>query len=140
GLAFLERSAAGVELTAYHIEAAIAAAHAAARSIADTDWTSIVALYDRLLIAAPSPVVALNRAIAVAQRDGSPRGLDELGAIADRDRLASYPFYAAALGELELRRGNRASAREHFRTALAVARNAAERRHLEKRARRCERE
>ena len=64
GLALLERSAAGTELTAYHIEAAIAAAHASARSVAETDWGQIVSLYDRLMAIAPSPVVALNRAIA----------------------------------------------------------------------------
>src|SRR5258708_35362652 len=82
----------------------------------------------------PSPIVALNRAIAVAQHEGSARGLDEIGAIAHRDRLAAYPFYSAALGELELRRGSLATAREHFREALALARNPMERRFLEQRA------
>jgi RNA polymerase sigma-70 factor (ECF subfamily) len=135
GLALLERSAAGAELTAYHLEAAIAAVHAGACSFADTDWGAIVSLYDRLMDLAPSPVVALNRAIAVGERDGPERGLAALAAIADRDRLAGYPFYPAALGELELRRGDRAAARRHFQAALDVARNAAERRFLEKRLR-----
>ncbi len=138
GLALLERSAAGTELTAYHVEAAIAAAHASAPSVAETDWGTIVALYDRLMTVAPSPVVALNRAIAVAERDGAARGLEALAAIDGRERLARYPFYPAALGELELRRGARGRAREHFRAALAVARNAAERRFLERRLGRCE--
>ena len=138
GLAFLERSAAGQEVTAYHIEAAIAAAHAGAPSVEETDWASIVALYDRLMTVASSPVVALNRAIAIAQRDGAERGIAALHAIADRDRLNSYPFYPAAMGELELRRGNRAAAREHFSAALALARNPIERRSLEKRVRSCE--
>ncbi|MBI3494074.1 MAG: sigma factor, ECF subfamily protein [Acidobacteria bacterium] len=138
GLALLERSAAGREMTAYHLEAAIAAAHAGATSVDETDWASIVALYDRLMTVAPSPVVALNRAIAIAQRDGAEQGIEALHAIADRDRLNSYPFYPAALGELELRRGNRATAREHFRAALALARNPMERRSLEKRLRACE--
>ena len=129
---------AGTELTAYHVEAAIAAAHASARSVAETDWGQIVALYDRLLTIAPSPVVALNRAIAVGERDGAERGLAELHAIADRDRLASYPFYPAALGELELRLGRCEAAREHFAAALGLARNTAERRFLEKRLRRCD--
>jgi RNA polymerase sigma-70 factor (ECF subfamily) len=82
---------------------------------------------------APSPVVALNRAIAVAERDGAARGLEALRAITDHERLASYPFYPAALGELELRAGNRDGARVHFNDALGLARNAAERRFLEER-------
>jgi RNA polymerase sigma-70 factor (ECF subfamily) len=137
GLELLERSARGPELTTYHVEAAIAAAHAAAPSVAETDWGMIVSLYDRLLAIAPSPVVALNRAIAVAQRDGPEPGLAELRAIADRDRLARYPFYPAALGELELRVGRREAAREHFEAALALARNPTERRFLGKRLDAC---
>jgi RNA polymerase sigma factor (sigma-70 family) len=133
GLALLERSAAGPEVTAYHIEAAIAAAHASAPNVEETDWPSIVSLYDRLMDVAPSPVVALNRAIAIAERDGAERGLEELHAIADRARLSRYPFYPAAMGELELRRGNQKRAREHFQAALGLARNPAERRFLEKR-------
>jgi RNA polymerase sigma factor (sigma-70 family) len=138
GLALLERSAAGPVLTAYHIEAAIAAAHASARSVEETDWPSIVSLYDRLMEVAPSPVVALNRAIAIAERDGADRGLEELHAIADRARLSSYPFFPAAAGELELRRGNPEGARAHFQAALGLARNAMERRFLEKRLRWCD--
>jgi RNA polymerase sigma-70 factor (ECF subfamily) len=138
GLALLERSAAGDELSAYHVEAAIAAVHAGARTLPETDWSSIAGLYDRLMAIAPSPVVALNRAIAIGQRDGPDRGLQELAAIADRDRLSAYPFYPAALGELELRRGDRRAARGHLRAALAIARNGAERRFLEKRLRRCD--
>ncbi|MEP6733770.1 MAG: DUF6596 domain-containing protein [bacterium] len=137
GLALLERSAAGSELTSYHVEAAIAATHAAARTLETTDWSSIVALYDRLMDVAPSPVVALNRAIAIAQLDGDERGLDAISAIDDRDRLSSYPFYFAAMGELELRLGNNVIAREHFESALAIARNATERRFLAKRASCC---
>jgi RNA polymerase sigma-70 factor (ECF subfamily) len=138
GLALFERSAAGEELTAYHLEAAIAAVHAGAPSFAETDWGAIVSLYDRLLDLEPSPVVALNRAIAVGERDGPERGLAALAAIADRDRLAGYPFYPAALGELELRRGDRAAARRHLRAALAVARNDAERRFLERKLGACD--
>ena len=98
GLALLERSAAGAEVTAYHIEAAIAAAHASARSVEETDWASIVSLYDRLMEVAPSPVVALNRAIAIAQRDGPDRGLEELHAIGDRERLSSVPVLSRGDG------------------------------------------
>ena len=124
-------------MTSYHVEAAIAASHASAASLEQTDWTLIVSLYERLMAIAASPVVALNRAIAIAQRDGAERGIEELLAIVDRDRLASYPFYPAAFGELELRRGNRNDARQRFSTALALARNPAERKFLEKRIREC---
>jgi predicted RNA polymerase sigma factor len=133
GLAWLEASAAGDELTSYHLEAGIAATHASAPSTEATDWSSIVSLYDKLMVVAPTPVVALNRAIAIAERDGPDRGLEALEAIADRERLSHYPFYAAAVGELELRRGGRDRARGHFEAALALARNDAERRFLEKR-------
>ncbi|PYQ17999.1 MAG: hypothetical protein DMF81_26250 [Acidobacteria bacterium] len=104
----------------------------------EADWESIVSLYDRLMAVAPSPVVALNRAIAIARRDGPERGLEEIHAIEGRERLKSYPFYPAAMGDLELRRGNRQAAREHFSAALALARNPTERRFLEKRSRACE--
>ena len=137
GLRLLEHSASGIELTAYHLEAAIAAVHVGARRLADTDWSAIVDLYDRLRGIAPSPVVALNRAIALGQRDGAERGLAELHAIEDRDRLSAYPFYPAALGEFELRRGNRLAARKHFEAALALGRNDAERRFLSKRVFAC---
>jgi RNA polymerase sigma factor (sigma-70 family) len=137
GLALLERSASGDEMSAYHIEAAIAAVHASAPSLEATDFGAIVSLYDRLMALAPSPVVALGRAIAVGQRDGAARGLAELAAIEGRGRLAQYPFYSAAQGDLELRRGDRAAARGHFRTALPLARNGEERRFLEKKLREC---
>jgi RNA polymerase sigma-70 factor (ECF subfamily) len=133
GLALLEQSATGNQVTAYHIEAAIAATHASAPRVDATDWGAIVALYDRLMILVPSPVVALNRAIAVAERDGAEQGLDALRSTVDGERLRAYPFYPAALGELELRCGNREAARTHFGAALAVARNVTERRFLEKR-------
>jgi RNA polymerase sigma-70 factor (ECF subfamily) len=138
GLKFLELSATGSELTEYHVEAAIASVHACALRTEDTDWKAIVLLYDTLMRIRPSPVVALNRAIAVAQKDGPERGLDEILCIPERDRLASYPFYSAALGEIELRRGRPETAREHFRAALALARNAMERRFLDRRITACD--
>jgi RNA polymerase sigma-70 factor (ECF subfamily) len=133
GLAWLDRAAAGHELTPYHVEAAIAAVHASAESVDATDWHAVVSLYERLMAIAPSPVVALNRAIAIGQRDGPASGLDALHAIRDQARLSRYPFYAAAMGELELRRCNPNAARAHFASALALARNADERRFLKKR-------
>src|SRR5262249_29939040 len=108
-----------------------------ARRTENTDWGKIVSLYDTLMTIRPSPVVALNRAIAVAQHEGPERGLEEIRAIADRERLATYPFYASALGELELRAGRHERASEHFRAALALARSPMERRFLEQRIRAC---
>ncbi|HKP57303.1 MAG TPA: DUF6596 domain-containing protein [Polyangiales bacterium] len=137
GLELFEASAAGDELSTYHLEAAIAAVHAAARSAEATDWPAIVGLYDRLLQLAPTPVVALNRAIAVGQRDGPARGIEALHAIHDRERLDDYPFYPAALGEFELRRGDLSAARQLFLRALQLARNPAERNFLRKRAQSC---
>ena len=127
GMSFLDLSAKGSEVSEYHVEAAIASVHATARRIEDTDWGKIVSLYDSLMRIRPSPIVALNRAIAIAQRDGPDRGIEEIRAIRDADRLASYPFYWAALGEFELRRKRCALARQHFCSALALARNEAER-------------
>lgn len=138
GLRLLDLSARGDELTEYHIEAAIASIHATAPRAEDTSWERIVSLYDQLLVIRPSPVVALNRAIAVAQHEGPARGLQEIEGIDGRERLAAYPFYAAALGELELRRGRREVAREHFRAALSLARSPIERRFLEQRVGACE--
>ena len=133
GQRLLERAAAGPAVTEYHVEAAIAAVHTCAPRAEDTNWRQIVALYDALLTIRPSPVVALNRAIAVAQHEGPERGLQEIQAIDDRDRLAGYPFYFAALGELELRCERRDAARDHFQAALALARSPMERRFLEQR-------
>jgi RNA polymerase sigma factor (sigma-70 family) len=137
GLALLDKSAAGTTLSTYHLEAAIAAAHATAPSVAETDWDAVVELYDRLMIVAPSPVVALNRAIAIGQRDGPERGLEELRGIADSNRLERYPFYPAAIAEFELRRGADAVASDYFAAAAVLARNPAEQRFLERRARDC---
>jgi RNA polymerase sigma-70 factor (ECF subfamily) len=139
GLTLLELSATGSELTEFHVEAAIASVHATAPTTVDTDWGKIISLYDTLLTIRPSPVVALNRAIAIAQRDGAERGLREICAIADRDRLTNYPFYFAALGELELASGQRESARKQFLEARALARNEMERQFLDQRVAACER-
>jgi RNA polymerase sigma-70 factor (ECF subfamily) len=133
GSRLLELSASGTEATEYHIEAAIAAAHAAAPSVEETDWATIVDLYGRLMAIRPSPVVALNRAIAIAQQEGPERGLEEIGAIEHSERLANYPFYSAALGESELRLGRCEAAEQKFRSAFRLARNPAESRFFEQR-------
>jgi RNA polymerase sigma factor (sigma-70 family) len=139
GLKLQELSATGSQLTEYHVEAAIASVHAMAHRAEDTDWGQIVSLYDKLMAMRPSPVVALNRAIAIAQHEGPERGLEEIRAIINSERLASYPFYHAALGEFEFRSGKHETAREHFRAALALARNSMERRFLNQRVSACER-
>jgi len=136
GQRLLDQSASGDELTEYHVEAAIASFHSLAQRAEETNWAQIVLLYDQLMIIRPSPVVALNRAIAVAQLEGPERGLEELNAV-DSSRLATYPFYSAALGELELRLGRKDGAREHFRAALALARSPMERRFLAQRVDDC---
>src|SRR5262249_55823169 len=138
GQKLLDLSATGPEITEYHIEAAIAWVHAVAQHAEDTDWERIVSLYDTLMTIRPSPVVALNRAIAIAQHEGPHRGLEEIHAIADLDRLAKYPFYHAALAEFEFRSGRNEIAREHFRKALALARSSMERRFLDQRVGACE--
>ena len=138
GMRLLEFSASCADLTAYHIEAAMASVHAMAQRAEDTDWNTIISLYDSLMRINPSPIVALNRAIAIAQRDGPERGLEVIYAVPSRDRLASYPFYSAALGELELCRGEGERAREHFQMALAKARNATERSFFQQRLAACE--
>jgi len=142
GQRLLNLGATGTQLAEYHVEAAIAFLHASAPSNAATDWPAIIALYDTLLSlrpsASPSPVVALNRAIAIAQHQGPERGLEEIAAIADPARLRTYPFYFAALGELELSSGRPALARRHLQAAVSLARNAAERHFLKHRLAVCE--
>jgi RNA polymerase sigma factor (sigma-70 family) len=137
GVRLLESAATGTEVTEYHVEAAIAAIHAKAPSNEATNWGLIVSLYGTLLKIRPSPVVALNRAIAVAQHEGPTRGLAEIAAIPDATRLAAYPFYFAALGELELRSNHPAAARTHLQKALKLARNPAERQFLTHRLAAC---
>jgi RNA polymerase sigma factor (sigma-70 family) len=138
GLTLLERSAVGTNLSVYHLEAAISARHASAASVEETPWGEIVELYGALLKLHPSPVVALNRAMAVAQHEGPAGGLEEIHRITDTERLARYPFYAASLGELERRLGRLETAATYFRTALKLARNDGERHFLERRIGECE--
>ncbi len=112
GFEWLARSARGPEASRFHVEAGIAACHAAAPTYASTDWPRILELYDLLRTLVPSPVVDVNRALAVAMCRGATAGLDELDAIPERDLLARYPYALAAyaelyasLGELERARG-----------------------------------
>ncbi|CAM3248658.1 sigma-70 family RNA polymerase sigma factor [Prescottella defluvii] len=114
----------------YGIQAAIAALHDEAVDAASTDWPQIVALYDVLLRLVPSPVVAMNRAVAVALRDGPAAGLALLDALADDPRLRDHHPYAAARAELLLRLGRRQEAADAYRRALDMAGTEPEREHL----------
>lgn len=138
GFEHLRLAQRGERLTAYHLEAGIAAAHAAAPSFEATDWTAIVGWYDGLIELAPSPVVAVNRAVAVAMRDGPAAGLALLRPLSGDKRLDGYPLFHAALGELERRDGRPDAAAAAFRAALALQPNGPERRLLEQRLSRCD--
>jgi RNA polymerase sigma-70 factor (ECF subfamily) len=131
GLAELAAAATGTRMSAYHVEAAIAAAHALAPTYEATDWTQIVGFYDRLLALAPSPVVALQRAIAIGRAQGPRAGLRALAQVDGDERLDDDPVLAAASGELKAQLGDRAGARAAYRRALELAGSDAERRFLE---------
>ncbi|HVT77960.1 MAG TPA: RNA polymerase sigma factor [Acidimicrobiales bacterium] len=115
----------------YQIQAAINAVHASAAGAADTDWSQIVELYDQLLVFMPSPVVALNRAAALAERDGAAVGLDALSPLADA--LDNYHPFHVARGELLARLDHTGEAAAAFARALELVGNDGERRHLERR-------
>lgn len=132
GIACLGKSACGDRLTRYHLEAGIAAEHAAAADFASTDWASIAEQYERLLELNPSPVVALNRAVALAQSQGAAVGLHELEKIEHHPALQRYHLLPAALGTLWRKLGDMAAAERYFQRALACDCSAPERRHLEK--------
>ncbi len=133
GRAWLERSASGDGITRYHLEAAIAWQHAASARFDDTDWNAIAGLYDALLQIVPSPVVALNRAIAIGQRDGPDAGLTAIAALDGDARLDDYPFYHAALGEFLFDDGRTDEALARFERALSLARNPDEQNYLRRR-------
>jgi len=133
GLEHLGRAATGDVLSPFHLEAAIAACHALAATYAQTDWPQIVALYDQLLALTPSPVIALQRAIAVGRASGARAGLRALGGLVGNDRLEDDPVLAAAIGELEAQRGDVRAARAAYRRALELAGTTPERRFLEER-------
>jgi RNA polymerase sigma-70 factor (ECF subfamily) len=133
GTRLVEQALSSPGFGSYAIQAAISAVHAEAPSVAETDWAEIVGLYDVLLRADPSPVIELNRAVAVAMRDGPAAGLAIIDAILDRGDLAEYRLAHAARAELCRRLGRAADARLSFERALALARQEPERRFLERR-------
>ncbi|WP_275627483.1 RNA polymerase sigma factor [Pseudomonas sp. 273] len=119
----------------YSLQAALAAVHAEAADLASTDWPRLVALYDALLQLQPSPVVELNRAVALAMRDGVQAGLDAVDAILARGELADYHLAHAARADFCRRLGRTAEAREAYQRALELVRLEPERRFLEQRLR-----
>jgi RNA polymerase sigma-70 factor (ECF subfamily) len=118
---------------AYTLQAAIAAVHAESSSVASTDWREITLLYDRLLQIHPSPVVELNRAVAVAMADGPEQGLRLIDALLAREELAHYHLAHSARADLCRRLGRIPDARASYRSALALARQEPERRFLTRR-------
>jgi len=133
GTALVERALASRRIGPYALQAAIAAVHANAESPDATDWSEIVGLYDVLLRLEPSPVVELNRAVAIAMRDGPAAGLALVDAILARGDLAEYHLAHAARADLCRRLGAVAQARASYERAIALARQEPERRFLERR-------
>ena len=133
GSALVERALASRRLGPYMIQAAIAAVHANAVRADATDWNEIVGLYDVLLRTNPSPVVELNRAVAVAMRDGPAAGLTLIDAILARGDLQDYHLAHAAQADLSRRLGKTGEARAAYKRAIALARQEPERRFLERR-------
>jgi RNA polymerase sigma-70 factor (ECF subfamily) len=133
GLALVERALASRRFGPYTLQAAIAAVHAEAPSAEGTDWSQIVGLYDVLARASPSPVIELNRAVAVAMRDGPAAGLELIDALLARGDLNDYRLAHAAQADLARRLGKKAQARAAYERALALTRQEPERRFLERR-------
>jgi RNA polymerase sigma-70 factor (ECF subfamily) len=133
GLALVERALSSQRFGSYTIQAAIAAVHAQAPVAAETDWAQIVALYDLLLQAEPSPVIELNRAAAVAMRDGPLAGVTIIDTILARGDLADYHLIHSARAELCRRLGRTAEARTSYERALGLTQQEPERRFLRRR-------
>jgi RNA polymerase sigma-70 factor (ECF subfamily) len=133
GVRLVERAIASRQVGPYTIQAAISAVHADAPTAAATNWAEIVQLYDVLSQADSSPVIALNRAVAVAMRDGPAAGLAIIDAILQRGDLADYRLAHAARADMCRRLGRTADARASYERALALTRQAPERRFIERR-------
>ncbi len=133
GVVFLEKALTSRRFGAYTLQAAIAAVHAEAESVAATDWRQIVALYDRLLRIQPSPVVLLNRAVAIAMCDGLEAGLTQINALLEHGELANYYLAYSARADMYRRLGRTAEARASYEKALALTQQEPERRFLARR-------
>lgn len=135
GLALVEKALSSRRFGAYTLQAAIAAVHAEAESAAATDWRQIVALYNQLLRIQPSPVVQLNRAVAIAMRDGPEAGLKHIEAMLEHGELANYYLAHSACADLYRRLGRTAEARSSYEKALALTQQEPERQFLQARIR-----
>ena len=135
GTALVEQALASQEVGAYAIQASIAAVHAGAPSVEATDWARIVAFYDLLLLAQPSPVVRLNRAVAIAMRDGPLVGLQSIEEVLREGALADYHLAHAAVADMCRRLGRKDQARAAYQRALNLVQQEPERRFLERRLR-----
>ena len=133
GIAFIERALTSRRFGPYTVQAAIAAVHTEAPNTAETDWAQIVALYDLLMRAEPSPIIELNRAVAVAMRDGPAAGLQLVEAILARGELTDYHLAHSAQADFHRRLGNKPQARLAYERALALTKQEPERRFLERR-------
>ncbi|MGQ0667341.1 MAG: RNA polymerase sigma factor, partial [Nitrospiraceae bacterium] len=133
GMALVERALSSRRFGPYTIQAAIAAVHAETATSQATDWAQIVALYDILMRADPSPVVELNRAVAVAMRDGPSAGLELINTILARGDLSDYHLIHSARADLSRRLGRTAEARSSYERALSLTQQEPERRFLERR-------
>jgi predicted RNA polymerase sigma factor len=138
GMFHLARSAQGEELSEYHVQAGIAACHSTARDYRSTDWTQILTLYDRLMEFDHSPVVALNRAVAVANVHGPKAGLDAVADIRDIEKLDSYYLLYAVQGEFRAQLNEMQLAATHFRKSLTLTEIKSEQIFLSKRLEACE--
>ena len=137
GMMHLARSAAGPEVSEYHLQAGIAAVHCAAENFESTDWNQILLLYDRLIQIDDSPVVALNRAVAVAQVRGPRAGLNAIEAIRNQQALESYQLLYAVLAEFEWQLKEFDTAAKHLRKALDLTELESERALLSRRFEMC---
>jgi RNA polymerase sigma-70 factor (ECF subfamily) len=135
GIALLEKALLSRRFGAYTLQAAIAAVHAEAASVAATDWPQIVALYDQLVRIQPSPVVQLNRAVAIAMRDGPEAGLTHIEAALEHGELANYYLAHSARADMYRRLGRTAEARSAYEKALALTQQEPERQFLQERIR-----
>src|SRR5262249_10872622 len=133
GIALVRRALATRQIGPYTLQAAIAAVHAEANSAAETDWAQIAALYGLLLQIEPSPIVELNRAVAIAMRDGPEVGVSMIDAILERGVLRDYHLAHAARADLCRRLGRTSDARKSYEQAIALAKQEPERRFLQKR-------
>ena len=135
GVALVEKALNSRRFGAYTLQAAIAAVHAEAESVAATDWRQIVALYDQLVRIQPSPVAQLNRAVAIAMRDGPESGLTHIDAVLAHGELANYYLAHSARADMYRRLGRTAEARASYEKALALTQQEPERQFLQKRIR-----